>query len=186
MDRDQTSVTRSLSSLEFEAFWRSLPRLGLAPHRREFKPERATKFLKNLILVEAPADETGRLRLRLVGSSIQIRIQRDITGCDYLDFLAPAYHAGAVESGRMMLQQPCGLWQCMDVHYERGFAQSWEITVFPLFADPDGLPLLLAHVEPRVTLVTPEPAHGRAMLVDTASHYVFIDVGGGLPNPAAG
>ena len=181
MDRDRNSVTRSLSSLEFEAFWRCLPLQGLAPHRREFRPERATRFLKSLILVEAPADAAARLRLRLVGSAIHIRIQRDITGSDYLDFLAPAYHAGAVESGRTMLQQPCGLWQCMDVHYERGFAQSWEITVFPLLADPDGLPLLLAHVEPCATLVTPEPAHGRAMLVDTASHYAFIDVGAGLP-----
>ena len=182
MNRDQKSALRSSASMDFEAFWRQLPRDGFAPHRREFKPERAMKFLKSLVLVEAPVGQSARLRLRLVGSAFQIRIQRDVTGCDYLDFLAPAHHAGAIESGRKVVQQPCGLWQCMDVHYERGFAQTLEVTVFPLLADGDGVPLLLAHVEPRDTLVTPEPSQGRAMLVSTASHYRFIDVGAGLPD----
>jgi hypothetical protein len=181
MDRDQPSVSRSQSSLAFEAFWRALPKDGCAPHRREFKPERATKFLKNLMLIEAPLNAAARLKLRLVGSAIQLRIQRDITGCDYLDFLAPAHHAGVVESCLAMLHRPCGLWQCMDVHYERGFAQALEVTAFPLLADPGGMALILALVEPLTALVTPEPATGRAMLVDTASRYVFIDVGAGLP-----
>jgi len=181
MDRDQPSVSRSQSSLAFEEFWRALPKQGCAPHRREFRPERATKFLKNLMLIEAPQDSAARLRLRLVGSAIQLRIQRDITGCDYLDFLAPAHHVGAVQSCLAMLRQPCGLWQCMDVHYERGFAQALEVTAFPLLADPGGTALILALVEPLTALVTPEPAQGRAMLVETAAHYAFIDVGAGLP-----
>ncbi|MBV9903031.1 MAG: PAS domain-containing protein [Alphaproteobacteria bacterium] len=173
---------RSANSVAFEAFWRSLPRHGAAaPNRREFKPEKAARFLRNLVLVEGPRNADARLRIRLVGSAMQMRIQRDITGADYLDFLAPEHQDAAVQTGLVMLTRPCGLWQCMDVHYERGFAQRLELTAFPLLADAESLPLILCFVEPTKGLVTPTPHQGRAMWADTAAQFEFIDTGAGLP-----
>lgn len=181
---EEASVTtsRSKSSLEFEALWRGLKKDGgLIPNRREFKPEKAKSLLRDLLLVEARLGEPPSLPIRLVGSAAQQRIQHNIVGHDYLDFMPPELHAGAIESGRLMFNHPCGLWQVMTMHYAREYAQNVEITAFPLLADAASVPLLLVLMQPVEGLVSAIQAQGRPILVDTASAYEFIDVGAGQP-----
>lgn len=174
--------TRSKNSLEFEALWRGLKKDGgLIPNRREFKPEKAKSLLRDLLLVEARLGDPASLPIRLVGSAAQQRIQHNIVGHDYLDFMPPELHAGAIESGRLMFNHPCGLWQVMTMHYAREYAQNVEITAFPLLADAASVPLLLVLMQPVAGLVSAIQAQGRPILVDTASAFEFIDVGAGSP-----
>lgn len=179
---DPAAPNRSALSIEFEAFWRALPKDGPVPHRREFKPERAARFLKDLILARAPSEEDPAMRVRLVGSAIQLRIRRDITGEDYLDFLDPAHRADAIRSAHLILEHPCGLWQIMPLHYERGFAHKVELTMFPLLGSAESPPLLLGLVQPLGELVEPVHLQGKTMHVETASAFQFIDIGAGLPS----
>jgi len=173
---------RSASSLEFEVLWRGLKKeSGLIPNRREFKPEKARSLLRDLVLVEARLGEPPSFPIRLVGSGAQQRIQQNIVGHDYLDFLPPELHAGAIESGRLMFNHPCGLWQVMTMHYAREYAQNVEITAFPLLADANSVPLLLVLMQPVKGLVSAIQAQGRPILVDTASVFEFIDIGAGSP-----
>jgi len=173
---------RSGSSLEFEAMWRGLKKeSGLIPNRREFRPERAKSLLRDLVLVEARLGEPPTLPIRLVGSAAQQRIQNNIVGHNYLDFVPPQLHAGVIESVRLIFHHPCGLWQVMTMHYAREYAQNVEITAFPLQADAGSVPLLLVLMQPVEGLVSAIQAQGRAILVDTASVFEFIDVGAGSP-----
>src|SRR4249920_892272 len=88
---------RSALSDEFEAFWRALPSDGaLVPNRSVFRPERAPRFLRHLLLCEALPDGKSCIRMRLVGSEFAARVQRDLKGQDYLQYLPPAYHAAAI------------------------------------------------------------------------------------------
>jgi hypothetical protein len=178
---DASNAARSERSLAFEAFWRAQPKAGLIPSRTEFRPERATRFLKNIILLKAQDIDCGPLIVRLAGSAIQFHIQREITGQDVLDYLAPVHRDGARESVRLVQTHPCGLWQVMALHYERGFSQKFELTIFPL-RDPDGSPsMLLGLVMPLEEAVMSQPVQGKAMLVDTASAFCWLDIGAGAP-----
>jgi hypothetical protein len=176
------TITRTELSHAFEAFYRTLPTDGaLMPNRRVFRPERAGKFLKHIVLCETLNDGVGGLRIRLVGSEFEQRIQRDVRGQNYLEYLMPTYHQGAMDSIREIVQRPCGLWQIMPVHYERGYAQHIELTVLPLGPGPDGVHLLLALTQPTRDLVAPIPTGDRVLAAGTALTYRYLDLGAGVP-----
>jgi hypothetical protein len=160
--------------------WRRLPKSGLLPARREFKPSVAPRFLPHIVLIEADFEQQ-RLHVRLVGSAFEARIQRKIDGMNYLDFLQPQFRAGAMDSIRMMGAQPCGLWQIMALHYERKLAEPFEVTCFPFAPTAEGKLLLLNYVRPIGHSVAAAPTSGRAMMTDTAMTFAFLDLGAGVP-----
>ena len=175
-------AARTPLSVEFEAFWRALPMDGLVPNRSVFRPERAPRFLRHLLLCEALLDGHSCIRMRLVGSEFAARVQRDLRGQDYLQYLPQAYHGAAIESVRQIVHRPCGLWQIMPVSYERGFAHHIELTLFPLGPGPDGVNLLLILTQTVPSLVTPTPTGARVMATDTALTYRYLDLGAGVPD----
>ena len=176
-----TGPARSDRSREFEVFWRSLPKDGLVPHRRDVKPARAAVLLRDIVMLEARLGEVPSLRIRLMGSAVQDRIQKNITGQDYLDFRASEYRAGTIEATRRMLRQPCGLWQVMAMHYERGFAQYFELTAFPLLGDDPDVPIIFGLMNPTGGLVRAVSVRGKPILTDTATTYDYIDIGASKP-----
>jgi hypothetical protein len=173
--------TRSERSREFETFWRGLPKDGLIPHRRDVKPARAAALLRDMVMLEVRLNEEPSMRIRLVGSSIQERIQNDITGRDYLDFRPAEYRADTLDAARRMLSQPCGLWQVMAMHYERGFAQNFELTAFPLLGDDADVPLIFGLMNPAGGLVRARSSSGNPIVTDTATIFEFIDIGADKP-----
>lgn len=176
------TTTRTELSEAFEAFYRALPTDGaVIPNRAVFRPERAAKFLKHIVLCEAVTDGVGALRMRLVGSEFAQRIQRDVKGEDYFDYLMPAYRASAMLAIREIVERPCGLWQIMPVHYERGYAQHIELTVLPLGPGPDGVSLLLVLTQPMQDLVLPVSTNNKIMAAGTALTYRYLDLGAGVP-----
>ncbi len=170
---------RSDRSREFEAFWRGLPKDGLVPHRRDVKPARAAQLLRDVVMLEARLGEKPSLRIRLIGSSVQDRIQSNITGLDYLDFRPAEYRAATIEAVRLMSDQPCGVWQVMAMHYERGFAQYFELTAFPLLGDD--VPIIFGLMNPTGGLIRATPVGGQPIMTDTATTYDYIDIGAGKP-----
>jgi hypothetical protein len=175
------NFSRSPESLAFEKLWRDLPRTGLVPDRSEFKPERAKAFLRNLILVAAPSDETGALAIRLVGSALHEQIGRDVTGLDYAHFLRDGGRNDALLVVRKMFAHPCGFWQIAPVHYERGYSQFWEMTGFPLAGNDKSPPLVFAYVRQAERKLQAEQTGERAMYVGPADPFEYIDIGAGVP-----
>ncbi len=151
------------------------------PNRSSFLPERASRFLRDLVLCELFLDGKSLVRMRLVGSAFEDRIKRNVTGEDFLQYLPPLYHAGAVESARQIVDRPCGLWQVTPVHFERGFAQNIEFTALPLRPGPNGVHLLLVLTQSMQGLVSPKPTIDKVMMADTAITYRYIDLGAGVP-----
>jgi hypothetical protein len=172
---------RSEGSFEFEALWRALPRAGLVPPRNAFNPARATKLLPKLILVEAPNPAHPGLYFRLVGQALNENVRRNMAGTNWLDFLPQAHHAEALESARLICEHPCGVWQLTPVHYERGFSQLIEATIFPLGAGADGVPLMLCSLEFLATDNHKPGDLGKGLTAETSKVYEFIDIGAGVP-----
>lgn len=172
--------SRSTRSHEFETFWRSLPKSGLLPHRRDIRPSRAASLLRDIVMVEARVGDKPSLRVRLIGSAIQERIQADITGADYLDFRPKEIRNLTVEFARTIVSRPCGFWQTMPMHYARGFAQNFELTAFPVIGDDT--PLVICLMNPLGGLVEPAKLKDQPVLAESSTALQFIDIGAGKPS----
>jgi hypothetical protein len=171
---------RSSGSLAFEEFWKSLRRGALVPWRNDFKPSKAARFLTNLVLIEAPRESENTLKMRVAGHLYQSSVDYPVAGTDHLDILPPKYHAGALASARLMVSNPCGLWQVMPV-YLGGYSRLVELTAFPLGPGGDGIPLILGYLFALQDFMVSPPPLQREICVDTAVEFFFIDIGAGVP-----
>ena len=174
-------VSRSALSREFEIFWHTLPKEGLIPERSAFRPERAARFLRHLILSEAQFEGDAFIRFRLVGSEFERRVQRDLKGANTLQFLQPAHQARNIRTTRKIATHPCGLWHVTPLHYERGYAQHMEFTTLPLGRESGGIYQFLVLTQPVDGLLTAQGAFNKAIRVDPALTFQYIDLGAGVP-----
>jgi hypothetical protein len=180
---DMRELARSAESLAFEEFWRATRRgADAVPRRRDFNLAKAARFIRNIVLIEAPAPDRKTMRIRLAGERYQEIAGESLAGKDHLQFLDADLHDGALTTGWLMSTHPCGLWQITPMHTARGYGQYIEVTGFPLGAGEDGIPLLLCHVR-----LTGKLLHSREarMTLDTATAFHFIDIDEGLPEWAA-
>ena len=172
---------RSLRSLAFEAFWRALPKDGLVPPRSAFRPERARPFLGDLLLLEASFGATTVLRVRLAGSAFEARVHRSMTGENFTEYFSDAQRPHAIANAEAVVKRPCGRWTVSPVHYERGYAQQIEATMFPL-AGESGMPLIVMLAHPIGTTILPMSTSGKAMHGHIPVVDGFLDIGAGLPD----
>ena len=63
--------TRSADSRAFEEFWRRIRGGNLIPRRGDFNIARAARFVRDLVLMEAPAPDRKSMRIRLAGERYQ-------------------------------------------------------------------------------------------------------------------
>jgi len=173
--------SRSNQSLAFEAFWRSLRGPRLVPDRGDFRHRQAAQFLPNIVLLEAPGEHRASLHIRLAGQTLQDDVPYRLVGTDILDFYPAQHRCAAVESGRLMMRTPCGLWQITPVHHSAGFARPVEVTAFPLSSIADGIPLVMVHLLHLETLLPAACAPVSNIAADTALEFRFLDIGRGEP-----
>ncbi|HEY2034474.1 MAG TPA: PAS domain-containing protein [Rhizomicrobium sp.] len=171
-------LSRSAESRDFEDFWQRMRGGNIVPRRAEFNLARAARFIRDLILLEAPAPERQSLRIRLAGERYQEVAGQCLSGKDHLDFLDPEYRDGALTTGWLMANHPCGLWQITPMHTPKGYGQYIEVTGFPLGAGEDRIPLLLCHVRLTDTLLHTGDSK---FSMETATQFHFIDIGCGVP-----
>lgn len=179
------SFVRSSESLEFEAFWRSIRGSALVPSRADFHPSKARRFLRDLVLMEAPSKASPTLRIRLTGQRFDETIGFDISGRDHLDFMPQEFHAGVLATARAMVTRPCGLWQITPAHLVRGYALNLEITAFPLVAGEQERAYLITHVRPTGGIMSATLPTQNGLSLDTAVIYQFLDIGAGHPKMTA-
>ena len=179
--KSDEELVRSPCSFEFEAIWRGLRNGGLVPSRSDFHPSKVIRFLPEIVIVEVPGPGDLILKIRLAGSGIEARVQKKITGQNYLDFMPLMYREGALLSARLISSQPCGLWQMTKVHYERGTSQLLEMTAFPLAANQNNAPVILVLSRVIEGFQVPTQTPDVAMLADTAMKFEFLDIGNGVP-----
>jgi hypothetical protein len=176
------SFNRSSESREFEALWGSLRAPSrLMPGRAEFQPSKARRFLRDLVLMEAPSAVCSTLRIRLTGRRFDETIGFDISGRDHLEFMPPEFHAGVLAAARAMIERPCGLWQITPAHLVRGYGMHFEITAFPLAPDEQGRSFIVSQVLPVGDIMSSTLPTDKGLGVGGAVTYAFLDVGAGQP-----
>lgn len=175
---------RSALSRDFETFWHTLPKEGVVPERDAFRPERAARFLRHLILSEAQFEGEAFVRFRLVGSEFERRVERSLTGSNSLNFLEPADRDRNLRVTRKLATHPCGLWHVTPLHYERGYAQHMEFTSLPIGRGAGGTYLFLVLTQPVDGMIMPLGTGNKAIRVDPAVTFQYLDLGAGVPSLA--
>jgi hypothetical protein len=172
---------RTKDSLAFEAAWRALPRRGAVPDRRDLLLHRFKKLLPDIGLLDIIPGTPARSRVCVVGERIRERIPFPIVGQDYFHFVPSHLRATAERRLQTVVTHPCGLWQILGIHYQRGLFKSLEITALPLWRE-DGPPQMMILAVYSHGQACDVPTDLAMISLDRASASSFLDVGAGLPD----
>jgi hypothetical protein len=178
---DALSQQRTKDSLAFEAAWRALPRNGFMPDRRDLSLHQFKKMLPDIALMDIIPGEQTRSRICLVGERIRERIPFAIVGQDYFHFVPAQMRVAAERRLQTLVEHPCGLWQVLGIHYQRGLFKSLELTALPL-CRADGPPQLMILAVYSRGQACDVPTDLAMISLDRASATAFLDIGAGLPS----
>lgn len=180
LECDALTEQRTKDSLAFETAWRALPKRGIIPDRRDLSLHKFKHMLPDIALIDIIPGTPVRSRICIVGERIRERLQFPVIGQDYFHFV-PA-HMRPTTSRRLqhLVTQPCGLWQILGIHYQRGLFKSLEVTAFPLAREggPSQIMVLAVYSRGQVCDVPQDLA---LVSLDRASATVFLDLGAGAP-----
>lgn len=164
---------------EFLGYWNSLPKIGLIPSRRDFDPAEVKHLLPKIVIHQVISAEM--VKVRLAGTEVVFGYGRDITGENYLDFVAPERRAQAFRSIELLHTQPCGMKVRLIKTRRSGVAFLNETVALPMRNDA-GVANLVYYVSadvftPHLTDATTD--HLERIGVE---HRAFIDIGAGIPD----
>lgn len=179
-DTDVLSAMQNATELSvaFARYWLSLPTVDLVPSRRDFEPECIPGLLANLVIHELVSPE--HLRLRLVGTAVVDDYGQEITGRNYLDFVAEERRPKASRAIFLVCEQPAAMLVHLRSSTESGKLLTRESVAFPM-RDDDG--------RARLVYFCSNPAEERATYFDERDTLKimnvldrsFIDIGAGTP-----
>ena len=174
----ELALNRTLQA--FERLWADLPKTGMVPHRRDFRPEDLGHALAHMVVHElvSPAD----IRLRLVGSMIAQAYDEEITGRNYLDMVPAERREDASRPFFIACAQPCGMYTRMRSVAWRGLTMRRISLSYPL-RDDAGVRWLYSC---STTDPSDEPdfdfANDGTATVTEVLERRYLDIGAGVPD----
>ncbi len=166
-------------SRRFAAYWLSLAKEGLIPHRDAFRPEEVPRILPHMVIHELVSPDL--IRLRLAGSSVTEDYGQEIAGRNYLDFVEPERRAKASRAIHLICEHPAGMLAQLKSVTRGGRILTRESIAFPMRGEDDVA---------RFVYFCSSPARERAS-VDTEADALqvmnvirrsYIDIGAGVPD----
>lgn len=162
----------------FAEHWWSLPRTGLIPHRRDFRPECLGPLMAHLVIHELISRDD--IRLRLVGTGVAADHRREIQGSNYLDFAAPARRHLVSDAIHLLCDFPCGVVTGLNSYTSSGRV---------LYRKTLGLPVRDDTGAARLVYYCSRPSPERDRFEDTSdpieairvTDRYFVDIGAGIP-----
>lgn len=166
---------------ELLAAWSRLPKNDLVPDRKSFDPMAIIRILPVVSIIERTSDEIWRFRL--VGTEIERRWGRKLTGCDCLEVVSP-------EAAKITRQElietvgwPCGSRSQRRVAFHSGRVGAVETLRLPLRA-ADGAIRLVLSCSGELREQSPAVTDERREIVMITDHQYF-DIGAGCPPNSA-
>jgi hypothetical protein len=117
---------------ELLAFWSALPRESFVPDRGSFDPMAIIRILPVISLIEREGGDEWRFRL--VGTEIERRWGRRLTGRNCLEGLSPEAASVMRRELKCVVEQPCGSWSQRRVELFSGRVVAIETLRLPLRA----------------------------------------------------
>ncbi|WPZ36892.1 PAS domain-containing protein [Thalassobaculum sp. OXR-137] len=164
----------------FQRHWMELPKTGLVPHRRDFRPEALGRALAHMVVHELVSPDD--IRLRLVGSMVARAYDEEITGRNYLEMVPEDRRQEASRPFFLACAQPCGMYTRMRSVAWRGLTMQRVSLSYPL-RDDAGVRWFYSC---STTEPTGEPdfdfANDGIATVTEVLDRRYLDIGAGVPN----
>ena len=161
---------------EFLAAWSLLPKRDYVPDRQSFDPMTLPRILPALTILQRLADDEWRFRV--IGTEIEGRWGRRLTGLNYTEIVAPVAAAIMRREFGEIVQRPCGSWSTRRVEFTSGKLVMVETLRLPLRAKDGSSSLILScscELPGRTT-------HGRDQprTIISMVQQRFLDIGAGV------
>lgn len=162
----------------FADYWASLPRPDLVPARADFDPVAVPAILPTFVIHElhAPSD----IRIRLAGTEIREHYGVEITGLNYLDFVAPERQATASRAIFLVCEQPCGMLVRLSSRTAAGSVMVNESLALPM-RDDDGRIRLVYYQSNSRPMLNRDPGEDPLLRHELVGRH-FLDIGAGVPD----
>jgi len=162
---------------ELLAAWSQLPMRECVPDRRSFDPLSIARILPVVSLIERTSDDEWHLRL--IGTEIERRWGRSLTGCNYLDLLAPEAAGATLREFRGIVEHPCGSWSLRRLQLNSGELTTVETLRLPLRAS-EGSGNMILSCSGEIGRNALSTARQPRSIVTIADQQ-FFDIGAGVP-----
>ena len=176
---------RTRKSIDLEKHWRALDFApGLAvPSRNDFKPYEMAELIPDIAIGKV---REASVEVVMAGSNITDRVAADITGQNYMEFIAEAQRPMMMQLLHLVIAHPVGVCLQMESNYARGYVLALEITILPVCGedyDPNYVLTLSTMQEGKPPM--PSPAlMGEPVAANWHGPIRWIDLGSGLPAAA--
>jgi hypothetical protein len=157
--------------------WSRLPARGFVPDRSDFDPMAVAHILPVVSIIERIGPDDWRFRL--VGTEIERRWGRGITGSNITDIVSPPAVAVMRRELREIVERPCGSWSERLVALRSERRAVLETLRLPLRAGDGRVSLVLSCSGELAPRVSPRPDAARE--IHTIARQRYVDIGAGCP-----
>jgi hypothetical protein len=161
---------------ELYATWWRLPRQSGVPDRASFDPMAIARFLPVVSLLQRFGD--AEWRFRLVGTELERRWARSLTGRNIIELVAPALTAALRRELAEVSERPCGSWSRRRLEFDSGRLATVETLRLPLRAADGSVSLILSCSGELPERNGRGSDHGHSIV--TLLQHRFFDIGGGV------
>lgn len=161
--------------------WSALPKRQLVPDRQSFDPMAIARILPVISLLERAGE--GEWRFRLIGTALEQRWGRRLTGLDYFTIASAEAAAVVRREFAGVVERPCASWSIRCVEYDSGRHAGLEALHLPLRARDGSLSLILS-CDGELSGRSPRETD-RPMTILRVTRQRFIDIGAGVPAESA-
>jgi hypothetical protein len=162
---------------ELLAAWTLLPKHECVPYRESFDPMAVARILPVVTLLQQGDD--GDWRFRLVGTEVDKRWGRSLTGIKCIEIAAPEMAAIIHREFGEVIRQPCGSWSVRRVEFHSGRCATIETLRLPFRAKDGSVSLILGSSGELPAPTTDAPDRPSAIV--TIVQQRFFDIGAGVP-----
>lgn len=176
-------IAARLGPIAFELLtaWLQLPRERLVPDRRGFDPMAIVRLLPVISIIEREREEAWRFRL--VGTEIERRWGRVMTGTDCFDGVSPPAVAVMRRELKRVVEWPCGSWSRRRVELRSGRAAAIETLRLPMRGNDGAVNQILSCSGELgdTLLASVDPTREIIRIVEQE----YLDIGAGRPAEGA-
>lgn len=165
------------AAAELLAAWALLPKRECVPDRDAFYPMAVARILPVITLLERIDDHEWRFRL--VGTEVDRRWGRLLTGLNCLEIAAPAVTEIIRREFTEVVGRPCGSWSIRRVAFDSGRNATIETLRLPLRAKDGSVSLILGSSGELPSRMVHEL--DRPSSIVTILEQRFFDIGAGVP-----
>ncbi|MGV8998045.1 MAG: PAS domain-containing protein [Parvibaculaceae bacterium] len=160
----------------FYDYWNSLPKTAHMPDRQDFNPAAIHTLMPNVTILELVSPNF--VLARLIGTAIATTLGVDMTGHNYLDYIADGEREGYLKMLALQFSVPCGRRTFLRGRLSTGVLGRIDVVSLPMFYARSGHPMLLNYFESMERTGIDAAEHREVLGFDDIQ---WLDIGAGVP-----